>query len=60
MKDMITAGLSEQLESTITAAIRAVPINSSKSHSDLYYGMMLCIIRRSQCWRYQGAVTGRN
>ena len=36
--DTITAGLSEELEQRIIAAIRAPPINSSKSHSDLYYG----------------------
>lgn len=35
--NMVTAGLSEELERRITTVIRAAPINSSKSHSDLYY-----------------------
>ena len=41
MKKVITAGLSEELENRITAAIRATPINSSKSHSDLFYDVMM-------------------
>ena len=41
MKNVITAGLSEELERRIIAAIRAPPINSSKSHSDLFYDVIM-------------------
>lgn len=41
MKNVIIAGLSEELECRIIAAIRAAPINSSKSHSDLFYDVIM-------------------